>query len=295
MCLCLVRIVLHLTLALFLCFNTDPFSTSFLLALQSPFVDLIMPHRHIDTTKAAWLYPLRVCLPTLLPVPFCDGETDGLVFLQGIYYFASHRYLWPLFKTRLIPIVLLSAFIYVLLFLFAYLPQVAFLSIFQGVGAWINGAFLVLGEGAAIVAALFEAFFVDETLVDIFDSVLVSEGHGELVTMSRVLYPQGDDVVKRLGKPTKSAVYAPFSLRQIVEFIVLLPLNFIPVAGTPMFLVLTGYRAGPFHHWRYFQLLDLSKQQRKERIRRRQLQYTTWVSTFFPLTQTPLKINRGSY
>ncbi|OJJ70681.1 hypothetical protein ASPBRDRAFT_631127 [Aspergillus brasiliensis CBS 101740] len=211
-----------------------------------------MPHRHIDASKAAWLYPLR-----------------------GIYYFASHRYLWPLFKTRLIPIVLLSAFIYVLLFLFAYLPQVAFLSIFQGVGAWINGAFLVLGEGAAIVAALFEAFFVDETLVDIFDSVLVSEGHGELVTMSRVLYPQGDDVVKRLGKPTKSAVYAPFSLRQIVEFIVLLPLNFIPVAGTPMFLVLTGYRAGPFHHWRYFQLLDLSKQQRKDRIRRRQLQYTT--------------------
>ncbi|KAI2890365.1 hypothetical protein CBS11852_6419 [Aspergillus niger] len=224
-----------------------------------------MPHRHIDTTKAAWLYPLR-----------------------GIYYFASHRYLWPLFKTRLIPIVLLSAFIYVLLFLFAYLPQVAFLSIFQGVGAWINGAFLVLGEGAAIVAALFEAFFVDETLVDIFDSVLVSEGNGELVTMSRVLYPQGDDVVKRLGKPTKSAVYAPFSLRQIVEFIVLLPLNFIPVAGTPMFLVLTGYRAGPFHHWRYFQLLDLSKQERKERIRRRQLQYTTFGTVALILQLVPI-------
>ncbi|KAE8372539.1 hypothetical protein BDV26DRAFT_273955 [Aspergillus bertholletiae] len=203
--------------------------------------------RSLDPNRAAWLYPLR-----------------------GLYYFASHRFLWPLFKARLIPIVLLSAFIYVLLFLFAYLPQVAFLSIFQGRGAWFNGAVLVLGEGAAIVAALFEAFFVDETLVDIFDAVLVNEGYGELVTTSRVLYPQGDDVVKRLGKPIHSAVYAPFSLRQIVEFVVLLPLNFIPVAGTPMFLLLTGYRAGPFHHWRYFQLLDLSKQQRKERIRRRQ-------------------------
>jgi hypothetical protein len=175
----------------------------------------------------------------------------------------------------LIPIVLLSAFIYTILFLFAYIPQVAFLAIFQGVGAWISGAFLVLGEGAAVVAALFEAFFVDETLVDIFDAVLVSEGQGELVAASRVLYPQGDDVVQRLGKPTQSAVYSPFSLRQILEFIILLPLNFIPVAGTPMFLILTGYRGGPFHHWRYFQLLDLSKQQRKERIRKRQLQYTT--------------------
>lgn len=215
-----------------------------------------------DTSRAAWLYPLR-----------------------GVYYFASHRFLWPLFKTRLITIILLSTFIYVLLFLFTYLPQVAFLSIFQGAGAWINGAFLVLEEGAAIVAVLFEAFFVDETLVDIFDAVLVNEGHGELVTTSRVLYPQGDDVVKRLGKPTHSAVYAPFSLRQIVEFVVLLPLNFIPVAGTPLFLILTGYRAGPFYHWRYFQLLDLSKQQRKEKIRRRQLQYTTFgtVAMFLQL------------
>lgn len=134
---------------------------------------------------------------------------------------------------------------------------------------------MVLGEGAAIVAGLFDAFFVDETLVDIFDAVLVSEGQAELVAASRVLYPQGDDVVKRLGKPTQAAVYSPFSLRQILEFIVLLPLNFIPVAGTPMFLILTGYRGGPFHHWRYFQLLDLSKPQRKERIRKRQLQYTT--------------------
>ncbi|KAL2821056.1 hypothetical protein BJX63DRAFT_254075 [Aspergillus granulosus] len=218
-----------------------------------------------DLSKAAWLYPLR-----------------------GIYYFASHRFLWPLFKARLIPIVLLSAFIYTILFLFAYLPQVAFLAIFQGAGAWISGAFLVLGEGAAVVAALFEAFFVDETLVDIFDAVLVSEGQGELVAASRVLYPQGDDVVQRLGKPTQSAVYSPFSLRQILEFIILLPLNFIPVAGTPMFLILTGYRGGPFHHWRYFQLLDLSKQQRKERIRKRQLQYTTFGTVALVLQLIPV-------
>lgn len=139
----------------------------------------------------------------------------------------------------------------------------------------MSGAFLVLGEGAAIVAALFEAFFVDETLVDIFDAVMVNEGQEQLVLTSRVIYPEPGNPRSRLGTPTTSAVYAPFSLRQIIEFIVLLPLIFIPVAGTPMFLILTGYRAGPFHHWRYFHLLDLTKQQRKESIRRRQLQYTT--------------------
>ncbi|KAF7716294.1 Uncharacterized protein PECH_005052 [Penicillium ucsense] len=214
--------------------------------------------------RAAWLYPLR-----------------------GIYYFATHRFLWPLFKARLVPIVLLSTFVYFLLFFFTYIPQVAFLAIFQGWGAWINGAFLVLGEGAAIVATLFEAFFVDETLVDIFDSVLVNEGQEQLVLVSRVIYPEPGDPASRLGTPTTSAVYSPFSFRQIIEFIILLPLNLIPVAGTPMFLVLTGYRAGPFHHWRYFQLLDSTKQERKDSVRRRQLQYTTFGTVALLLQLIP--------
>jgi hypothetical protein len=45
------------------------------------------------------------------------------------------------------------------------------LAIFQGGLAWVNAVFLVLGEGSAIIALLFEAFFVDETLAEIFDSV----------------------------------------------------------------------------------------------------------------------------
>ncbi|KAJ5908975.1 hypothetical protein N7495_001657 [Penicillium taxi] len=217
----------------------------------------------LDTTRAAWLYPL-----------------------WGIYYFATHRWLWPLFKARLLPIVLLSTFVYFLLFFFTYIPQVAFLAIFQGRGAWVSGVFLVLGEGSAVVTALFEAFFVDETLVDIFDSVLVNEGHEELVLTSRVLYPDGDPRT-RLGTPTTSAVYSPFSLRQIIELIVLLPLHFIPVAGVPMFLVLTGYRAGPFQHWRYFQLMSYTKKQRKESVRRRQLQYTTFGTVALLLQLVP--------
>ncbi|EEP79440.1 conserved hypothetical protein [Uncinocarpus reesii 1704] len=195
--------------------------------------------------------------------------------LMGIVYFLRHRFLWPLFHARLLPIALLSAFIYTLLFLFTYVPQVAFLAIFHGwVGAWINGAFLVLGEGAAIVALLFEAFFVDETQVDVFDAVLIEKGNKDLVGATRLLHPEAGDPVKMLGKLSTSAVYAPFSFRQILEFILLLPLNLVPVIGTPLFLVLTGYRGGPFHHWRYFQLRDFTKAERKEFISRRQMRYT---------------------
>lgn len=208
--------------------------------------------------------------------------------LRGIVYFASHPFLWPLLRGRLLPIFLLSGFIYTILFFFTYIPQVAFLAVFQGSSAWVNGAFLVLGEGAAIVALLFEAFFVDETLVDVFDAVLLNEGLEPLVNRERVIYPDGETPVKRLGKPTTSAIYAPFSLRQIIEFVVLLPLNFVPVAGVPMFLVLTGYRAGPFHHWRYFQLMEFTKDKRKRFVRNRQLKYTAFGTVALILQLIPI-------
>ncbi|MCJ1394966.1 hypothetical protein MMC18_007847 [Xylographa bjoerkii] len=188
-------------------------------------------------------------------------------------------------EARLIPCILLSIFVLTNLFLWAYLPQVALLAIFHGPLAWINAAFLVLGEGAAIVALLFEAFFVDETMVDVFDATLINEGMlSDLVAQGRMLHPEQMDPVKQLGKPTTSTVYSPFSFRQIVEFVCFIPLNLIPVVGTPVFLVLTGYRAGPLQHWRYFKLLGLTKQERQATVKRRQLSYT-WFGTIALLLQ----------
>ena len=120
--------------------------------------------------------------------------------------------------------------------------------------------------------------------MDVFDAVLINEGHTELIASCRVINPDGKDPVKQLGKPTVSAVYSPFSFRQIAEFIIFLPLNLIPVAGTPMFLILTGYRAGPLQHWRYFKLLDLTKKERNAFIKSRQLRYT-WFGTAALLLQ----------
>lgn len=91
---------------------------------------------------------------------------------QGIYFFATNPFLYPLVRGRLLPCILLSLLVLGTLFTWTYLPQVAFLAIFQGrAGAWLNATFLVLGEGAAITALLFEAFFVDEAMVDVFDAV----------------------------------------------------------------------------------------------------------------------------
>lgn len=195
---------------------------------------------------------------------------------QGVIFFIGHPFLYPLARQRLLPAVLLSVFVLANLFIWAYLPQVAFLALFQKTGsAWVNGTFLTLGEAAAVTAILFECFLVDESQVDIFDAVLVHRGYDDLIRQFR---PVSDDSlnnpVQRLGKPTKSSVYGPFSFRQIAEFVILLPLNFVPYVGVPLFLLLTGYRAGPLQHWRYFKLLDFNKKQRNTFVKRRRYQYT---------------------
>lgn len=71
-----------------------------------------------------------------------------------------------------------------------------------------------------------------------------------------------------LGKPTSSAIYTPWSVIQIIELIVFLPLNLVPVVGTPAFIIITGTRLGKLSHYRWFQLRGFSKAERKQEIRK---------------------------
>lgn len=168
-----------------------------------------------------------------------------------------------------------------------YLPQVALLYLFHERGsAWVSGTFLVLGETNLVVAMLFEALLVDNTQVTAFDAVMIIKGHSDLVKTRRAIDPEEPDPVKCLGPRDKGAEFSPFSLRQIIEFIFLLPLNFVPFVGVPLFLFATGYRAGPLLQWRYYQLKGFDKQQRKTFIssKSRRWQYT-WFGTAHLLLQ----------
>lgn len=209
--------------------------------------------------------------------------------IKGMWYFATHRYLHPLLKGRLIPLTLLSICILAILFLTLYLPIVAFLALFHYKGsAWVNGTFFILGTGMLIVQVVFEGMFVDGTQVDIFDAVLVGEGYEHLVKNRRAVSEDIDesDPYKRLGPRDKGAAYAPFSIRQIVEMAVLLPLNFVPFAGVPLFLILTGYRAGPLINWRYFQVKEFTKKERNDFIKtkKRRWEYM-WFGTMYMILE----------
>ncbi|KAF2000543.1 hypothetical protein P154DRAFT_465737 [Amniculicola lignicola CBS 123094] len=237
-----------------------------------------MAHPVIQNVQRILYYPAKANLYACL-YPF-----------KGIFYFLGHPWLFPLLRTRFVPAFLLSAFVLLNLFFWTYLPQVAFLALFHHNGsAWVNGTFLVLGEGAAIVAILFEAFLVDESQVDVFDAVLVHKGHDDLVRQSRPVSEEHlNNPVLCLGKPTQPSVYGPFSFRQIAEFVILLPLNFIPYVGVPLFLLLTGYRAGPLQHWRYFKLRGFDRKQRNAFAKRRRLQYTFYGAVYLFLQLVPV-------
>ena len=189
----------------------------------------------------------------------------------------------------MLPLALLSTCILVLLFLTTYLPVVAFLAIFHYRGsAWVNATFFVLGVGTLLISILFEALFVDKTQVDIFDAVMIGEGYEHLVRKRRLVSEDIDesDPVKRLGAREKGATFAPFSFRQIVEFIILLPLNFVPFAGVPLFLLATGYRAGPLLNWRYFALKGFTRKERKEFIKTKQRKWEyMWFGAFYMILQ----------
>ncbi|KAG6087032.1 hypothetical protein E4U30_000805 [Claviceps sp. LM220 group G6] len=196
--------------------------------------------------------------------------------IQGIWYFVRHREYWPLFTGRLLPLSLISFLVYLILFTFAFLPQYAFLAIFHGWGAWVNAVVLTLGEGLVIIQGLFEGFFVDECRVDVFDATLIRLGLKNLIEPHRILFNDAPTAVSMLGKPTSSAVYTPWSMIQMVELVVFLPLNLIPYVGTPAFIVITGTRLGKLAHYRWYQLRGLSKDEAK-----RETRLLTWDYIWF--------------
>ncbi|KAK4235360.1 outer spore wall protein RRT8 [Achaetomium macrosporum] len=199
--------------------------------------------------------------------------------IRGMWYFLRHPEFYPLFISRLLPLSLISFLVYLLLFTFTFLPQFLFLLIFHGrAGALINTTVLVLGEGLVIIQGLFEGFFVDECRVDIFDATLIKHDLTDLIAPHRVLFVEAPTAVRMLGKPTSRAEYQPWSLIQIIELVVFLPLNLVPYVGTPAFIMITGLRLGKLSHHRWFKLRGLNKKEAKRELKARRWEYL-WFGT----------------
>jgi hypothetical protein len=83
----------------------------------------------------------------------------------------------------------------------------------------------------------------------------------------------GSDPVSRLGKAVAKP-FAGLSIKNIIRYFMYLPLNFIPIVGTILFVILQGKRFGPGSHSRYFQLKQMSRTQKEKFIEERRGAYT---------------------
>lgn len=109
-------------------------------------------------------------------------------------------------------------------------------------------------------------------------ATLINEGLVDLVAPQRLLFPDAPNSVKMLGKPTSRAEYAPWSFVQIIELVVCLPLNLIPVVGSPAYIIITGSRLGKLSFHRWYKLRGLHRRERKAETARYSWEFV-WFGT----------------
>ena len=172
-----------------------------------------------------------------------------------------------------------------LMFLVAYVPQAAIMAFTSGPIAAITAALLTLSESSTLINLLSRTFLIEDALVDTFDGTLLSQQCTNLVEGGRQIKAGGDNIA-RLGKLLKRP-FAKFTPNAIVRYVIYLPLNFIPVVGTAVFIALQGKRAGPVAHARYFQLKEWSKRQREVHIEEHRGGYTAFGVAAFLLEMIP--------
>lgn len=160
------------------------------------------------------------------------------------------------------------------IFIFTYLPQAAFLTLFNGPLAALTTILLVLSESSTIFMVLSKNLFISDALIDTFDGTLMSRNMVSVVSEGRQVR-SGSDSIDRLGKILKRP-FERFTPKAIIRYFMYLPLNFIPVVGTVIFVILQGKKFGPDAHARYFQLKKMNNRQREQFVEERRAAYTSF-------------------
>jgi hypothetical protein len=91
---------------------------------------------------------------------------------------------------------------------------------------------------------------LQDALVDTFDGVLVARNQTEVLAEGRELKSANfGDPIAKLGKLLKSP-FEKFTPKAFIRYVMYLPLNFIPIVGTVIFVLLQGRNRGNSVHTR---------------------------------------------
>ncbi|TPX62394.1 hypothetical protein PhCBS80983_g00587 [Powellomyces hirtus] len=167
--------------------------------------------------------------------------------LTGLYYFLNHPQLYKPIGGTLVKGAFASLAITVAMFFFTYLPQMAVLSLivtpFLGIPAAIV---LVLIESWLVINVVVKSVFLGPLQDDLFDRVLTDHGLKHLVENA----PKKGNRVSAAVKKSLDR----FSPAAIAQYLITLPLTFVPVVGPAIFFLINGRKMGQSFHARFFQL-----------------------------------------
>ncbi|KAF2805278.1 uncharacterized protein BDZ99DRAFT_466915 [Mytilinidion resinicola] len=208
--------------------------------------------------------------------------------LRGVPYFLTHRDLWKPLGSKIVPTMTLGLGITTAMFLVTYVPQAAVLALFNGPLAALTTILLVLSESSTLISVLSKNFLIDEVLIDTFDGTLIARNKTVLVSDGRQIEAgNGSDPISKLGKLIKKP-FQRFTPTAVIRYFLYLPLNFIPVVGTVIFVALQGRKTGPAAHARYFQLKEMSKSEQSRYIEEKKAAYTAFGVVALLLEMIPL-------
>lgn len=163
-----------------------------------------------------------------------------------MFYFLTHKALWKPLLSRLAPTVTLSVGVVTAMFFLTYLPQLGIMIFVNGPLAVFTTVLLVLNESSAIISVISRNFLLQDAILDTFDGTLVDKNATGLLKEGRELR-SGSDPIQRLGKVMKNP-FKRFSLDSLVRSVIYLPLNFIPVVGTVVYILIQGRARGNSVH-----------------------------------------------
>ncbi|OJJ79386.1 EI24 domain-containing protein [Aspergillus glaucus CBS 516.65] len=212
--------------------------------------------------------------------------------LKGIFHLSNTKPLWRPPLSKAYPTATLGLGVTSAMFFFTYIPQVAIMSITSGpLLAPITTAFLVLTESSTITNYLARAFILKDALMDTFDGTLVSEGYEKIVANGRHLHATGD-AVSRLGdvidpEHVEKKEREKITMASLIKACAYLPLNFIPVVGTVLYVFVHGKKMGPELHERYFRLKGWDARKVREWVDRHRGAYTGLGMAAFVLEMIP--------
>ncbi|KAF9886094.1 hypothetical protein FE257_012029 [Aspergillus nanangensis] len=213
--------------------------------------------------------------------------------VKGLFYFATHKPLWRPLLSRASQTITLGLGVTTTMFFFTYIPQMTIMAFTSGpLLAPVSAALLVLSESSTITNFLSRSFVLHDALTDTFDGTLVACGQDALVAQGRqVDQPssasrEGADAISRLGKLVKRPM-AKLNPQTILRSLLLLPLNFVPVVGTVVYVFVQGRRFGPVSHERYFQLKGWGGKRSDEWVEEHKGAYTGLGMASFILEMVP--------